>query len=85
MRWKPVAKRDIREVAGPTKLIAPRGLLLAKPGRQAPAQDSRSVIECGTCHTVIYKAEDVFDREAFYAARKKHYAMSPGCEGRGHG
>jgi len=79
IRWKPVPKRDIRELAGHLTRMAPRGLLLAKPGRQAPAQSSGG-IECGTCHTVIYRAEGVFDTEAFHAARKKHYAVSPICE-----
>jgi hypothetical protein len=49
------------------------------PGKQAPDQDSKS-IECGVCHSVIYKAEDVFDKEAFQEARRKHYSASPACE-----
>jgi len=83
MRWKPLPKRDISEVGGPMKRMAPRGLLLANPGKQAPAQDSANGVECGTCHTIVYKAEGVFDKEAFNAARKKHYSVSPGCESRG--
>jgi hypothetical protein len=79
MLWKPVPERDISELAGPTKRMAPRGLLLAKQGRQAPVQDSGG-IECGNCHMVIYKADGVFDAEAFQAARRKHYLVSPACE-----
>jgi len=82
MSWIPTPKRDISEVAGPMKRLTPRGLLLAKPGKQAPVQDPGGGIECGKCHMVIYKAEGVFDREAFAAARRKHYAASPGCESR---
>ena len=80
MRWRPVPKGDISELAGPTKWMMPRGLLLAKPGKQMPFHDSSAGIECGTCHRVIYRAEGDFDREAFYAARKKHYSVSPECE-----
>jgi hypothetical protein len=80
MHWKPVRKRDISELAGPMKRMAPRGLLLARPGKQAPLQDSGGGIECGSCHQIIYRAEGVFNREAFAAARKKHYAVSPSCE-----
>ena len=75
-------KRDISELAGPMKRLAPRGLLLARPGKQAPVQDPGSGIECGTCHAVIYTAEGGFDRDAFEAARKKHYVISPECESR---
>ena len=80
MRWNPVPKRDISELAGPIKRMAPRGLLLARPGKQAPVQGSGNTIECGFCHTVIYKTEGVFDKDAFVAAREKHYAISPECE-----
>ena len=80
MRWTPAPKKDIAEVAGPIKRIAPRGLLLAKPGKQAPVQDSPNAIECGACHKIIYQAEDVFDVEAFQAAKKRHYEVSPSCE-----
>ena len=82
MRWKPLPKRDISELAGPTKRLAPRGLLLARPGKQAPVQDPGNGIECGTCHEVIYRPENSFDRDAFEVARKKHYAISPECESR---
>jgi len=82
MRWKPVPKRDISELAGPTKRIAPRGLLLANPGKRTSVPNSG--IECGTCHRIIYMAEGVFEAEALQAARKKHYAVSPACEGGGH-
>ena len=80
MRWKPVPKRDVSELAGPTKRIAPRGLLLAMPGKQAPVQGPDNGIECGTCRSIIYKPEGVFDAEIFQAAKKKHYAVSPACE-----
>jgi hypothetical protein len=79
MRWRPTAKTDIHELAGPMKRMVPRGLLLAKPGKQAPVPDL-GAIECGTCHVVIYRAEGVFDAEDFEAARKKHYSVSPTCE-----
>jgi hypothetical protein len=79
MRWIPTEKKGMHELAGPMKRIAPRGLLLARPGKQAPIQESNS-IECGTCHTVIYRPNGVFDAEAFRAAREKHYSTSPGCE-----
>jgi len=84
MRWRPAPKRDIVELAGPMKMMAPRGLFLARPGRQAPTQDSSGDIECGTCHTVIYKGGGIFDKDAFAAAKKKHYASSPACENREH-
>jgi len=82
MRWKPVPKRDIRELAGPMKRIAPRGLLLGGPEKQASEDASCNGIECGMCHAIIYRPEGVFDRNAFYVARKKHYAASPDCEGK---
>jgi hypothetical protein len=83
MRWKPVPERNVNELGGPMKRMVPRGLILGKPGRQAPVQDSGG-IECGTCHMVIYKVDGVFDAEAFQAARRKHYSVSPACEGREH-
>jgi hypothetical protein len=61
------------------KRIAPRGLMLARPGKQAPVQDS-NCIECGTCHMVIYRPDGVFDAEAFREAREKHYSASPACD-----
>jgi len=61
------------------KRIAPRGLLLANPGKQSPIQDS-SGIECGKCHAVIYRIDNGFDAQAFQEARKKHYSVSPVCE-----
>jgi len=79
MRWKPEATKDLTELAGPTKRIAPRGLLLANPGKQTPTQDSYN-IECGKCHMVIYRAENSFDAKAFQDAKKKHYSVSPACE-----
>jgi len=82
MRWRPVPKRDISEVAGPVKRIAPRGLLLGGPQRQASPQGSGDGIECGVCHSVIYRPDGVFDKGDFDAARKRHYAASPDCEGK---
>ena len=82
MRWKAMPKRDISELAGPTKRLAPRGLLLARPGKQAPIQDPDGGIECGTCHEIIYRPEGAFNRLAFEEAREKHYSISPECESR---
>jgi hypothetical protein len=62
------------------KRIAPRGLLLANPGKQTPIQDANG-IECGKCHAVIYRADSGFDVRAFQEARKKHYSVSSACEG----
>ncbi len=80
MLWKPASKKELTELAGPLKQIAPKGLLLAKPGKQAPIQDSSS-IECGKCHVVIYRADKGFDAKAFQEARKMHYSIFPACEG----
>ena len=82
MRWRPVLKRDISEAAGPMKRIAPRGLLLGGPQRRVSVHGSGDGIECGVCHAVIYRPEGVFDKGEFDAARKKHYAASPVCEGK---
>jgi hypothetical protein len=68
------------ELSGPLKLIAPKGLLLANPGKQAPVQDSND-IECGKCHVVIYTADKGFDAKAFQEARNRHYSISPSCKG----
>ena len=78
MVWTPALK-DLMEASGPLKRIAPKGLLLANPGKQTPIQDSSS-IECGKCHLVIYRADKVFDAKAFGEARKMHYSSSPACE-----
>jgi hypothetical protein len=61
------------------KRIAPKGLLLVNPDKQDPMQDPNS-IECGSCHTVIYKADKGFDAKAFEEAKKNHYSASPACE-----
>ncbi|MGA2973069.1 MAG: hypothetical protein ABSE39_10695 [Candidatus Bathyarchaeia archaeon] len=79
MVWKPAPKQDLTELSGPLKRIAPRGLLLANPGKQAPIQDSNG-IECGKCHTVIYRADKGFDVKALQEARKMHYSISPACK-----
>ena len=80
MLWKHVPKKELTELSRPLKQIAPKGLLLANPGKQAPIQDS-SIIECGKCHMVIYKADKEFDAKAFQEARKMHYSFYPACEG----
>jgi len=67
------------ELSGPLKRIAPKGLLLANPRKQAPIQDS-SGIECGKCHKVIYRADKGFDAKAFQEAKNKHYSVSPACK-----
>ena len=67
------------ELSGPMKRIAPKGLMLANPGKQAPIQDS-NIIECGKCGTVIYRADGGFDVKAFDEAKRKHYSNSPACE-----
>lgn len=84
VHWKPAPKKDLTELSGPLKHVAPKGLLLANPGRQAPIQDSKS-IECGKCHALIYTANDKFDPVAFQEAKKKHYATSPACDGKNAG
>jgi hypothetical protein len=68
------------ELSGPLKRIAPKGFLLANPGKQAPIQDPNG-IECGECHVVIYEADKEFDAKAFQEARKRHYSISPACKG----
>ena len=79
--WKPVPTKNLAELSGPLKQVAPKGLLLANPGKQAPIQDSKS-IECGKCHVTIYTANDKFDPKAFQEAKRTHYARSPACEDR---
>jgi phage FluMu protein Com len=79
MNWRPVAKKDLRELSAPIKRIAPKGLILTNPEKKRPSQDS-GWIECGKCHKVIYKADKGFDEAAFKEARKKHYSLSPTCE-----
>jgi ribosomal protein S27AE len=79
--WRPSPKKDPKELGGPIKRIAPRGLLLANWEKEAPIQDPRS-IECGKCHAVIYRAEKGFDAKTFEEARKKHFSNSPGCDER---
>lgn len=77
--WRPTPRKDSVQLGGPIKRIAPKGLLLAGAGKQAPALDP-SGIECGICHNVIYKADKGFDAKAFQEAKKTHYAASPACE-----
>jgi hypothetical protein len=76
--WKAAPKQDLIEGSDPLKQIAPKGLLLANPGHQAPIQDSG--IECGKCHMVIYRADTEFDAKAFQRARNNHYSISPACK-----
>jgi len=77
--WKPAPKRDLVELSGPLKRITLKGLILAKPGKQAPTQDPNS-IECGKCHMVIYRADKAFDSKAFEEAKRNHYSVSPACQ-----
>ena len=79
--WKSAPKKDLTELSGPLKRIAPRGLLLTNLGKRTPIRDSAG-IECGRCHVVIYIAEKEFDAKAFQEARKLHYSISPSCEGK---
>jgi hypothetical protein len=77
--WRPAPRKDLIELGGPIKRIAPKGLLLAGAGNQAPIQDPSS-IECGSCHMVIYRADKGFDAKEFQEAKKNHYSASPACE-----
>jgi len=79
MHWKLAPKKELMGLSGPLKRIAPKGLLLARSGKQTPIQDSSS-IECGKCHMVIYRADKVFDAKAFQEAKNRHYSISPACE-----
>ncbi|MGA2790572.1 MAG: hypothetical protein ABSF00_07375 [Candidatus Bathyarchaeia archaeon] len=79
MAWKPAPKKDLKELSGPLKRIAPRGLLLANPGKQA--KEESNGIACGICHAVIYRPDKGFDAEALEEARKTHYSTSPACKG----
>jgi hypothetical protein len=79
MIWRPAAKKDLIELSGPIRRIAPRGLMLTNPEKERPIQDS-SGIECGKRHKVIYKADKGFDAAAFQEARKKHYSVSLASE-----
>ena len=67
------------ELSGPMKRIAPKGLLPTNTRKETSIQDS-SIIECGKCGEVIYRADNGVDAKAFQEARKKHYSISPGCE-----
>lgn len=78
--WKPAPKTELNDLSGPLKRIAPRGLLLANPGKQAPDQKPGE-IECGICHAVIYGTNKDFDANALEEAIKKHYSVSPACKG----
>lgn len=78
--WRPAPKRNSTEPSGPMKRIAPRGLLLANPGKQAPVEDPGE-IKCGKCQMVIYRVDKRFDVKALEEARKMHYSISPACRG----
>ena len=78
--WKPAPKKDLSELSGPMKRIAPRGLVLAVSGKQAPIQDPNA-IECGNCHVVIYRSDRGYDAKELEKARERHYATSPACKG----
>lgn len=77
--WRPALRKELIELGGPIKRIAPKGLLLAAAGKQAPIQDPSS-IECGSCHRVIYRPDKEFDATAFEKAKKNHYSAYPPCE-----
>jgi len=79
MNWRPAVKKDLIELSGPIRRIAPRGLMLTNPEKERPIQDSSS-IECGECHMVIYRADNGFNAKAFQEARRKHYSFSPTCQ-----
>jgi len=74
-----VPKRDLMELSGPIKRMAPKGLILARPGKQTPIESSNS-IECGKCHMEIYRADDGFNANEFQEAKRKHYSNFPACE-----
>ncbi len=78
MSWRASRTRELAEIAGPMKQIAPRGLLLGPSRRQQPKMESG--IECGKCHLVIYRPDREFDAEAFQKAKKMHQELSPTCE-----
>ena len=78
MSWRASRTRELAEIAGPMKQIAPRGLLLGPARRQQPKMESG--IECGKCHLVIYRPDREFDAEAFQKAKKMHHELSPTCE-----
>jgi len=77
MSWRASRTRELSEIAGPMKQIAPRGLILGPSRKQRP--DLESGIECGICHLVIYRPDGGFDAEAFQRAKKMHLAESPTC------
>jgi hypothetical protein len=79
MLWRPEQKKDLVEVGGPMKRVRPRGLVLVAPENRSSDEDS-SIIECGRCHKVIYRADEGFDSDAFQQAKKAHYSNSPECE-----
>jgi hypothetical protein len=78
MLWRPAAKKDLMELSGPIKRIAPKDLPI-NVRKEVSIQDS-SIIECGKCGQTIYRADNGIDAEALKKARKKHYSVSPGCE-----
>ncbi len=77
MSWRASRTRELSEIAGPMKQIAPRGLILGPSRKQRP--DLELGIECGICHLVIYRPDGKFDGEAFQKAKKMHLATSPTC------
>jgi hypothetical protein len=79
MLWRPEEKKELIELGGPMKRMAPRGLLLVNPDKRVSEQDP-NLIECGKCHKVIYRADKKFDSDAFQEARKEHYSASPECK-----
>jgi hypothetical protein len=77
MSWNPGRAKEPNDVSGPVKRIVPKGLLLANPGKQAPAPDSN--VECGKCHMIVYSPDRKFDAKALQLAMKAHYSTSPQC------
>jgi hypothetical protein len=78
MHWRPYPQTGSSEVGGQRKQLNPKGFVLANPGKQSPAPNSKG-IECGKCHTIVYLPEREFDMTAFKEALKAHYVISPDC------
>ncbi|HYW02293.1 MAG TPA: hypothetical protein VE862_12550 [Candidatus Acidoferrum sp.] len=36
-------------------------------------------VECGKCHTIIYRPDTQFNRQAFENSLREHYSKSPEC------
>jgi hypothetical protein len=77
IQWKPNLKKELIEVSGPMRRIAPKGLLIS-PNRPEGLQDFNTV-KCGRCHAVIYVPDREFNKLSFKEAMKRHYSLSPEC------